>query len=201
MTYDDVIRVADAKTRPERLDRIRAEMGGAEVMQLTEFTHPRAEEVVSLLPRALGQAIVDRPRLLGWIDRRVNKGRRLRTDRLWPFLQLHLLASMRSWRPRSLRHAEEMAHLERWYAAALGRAGSDYALAVATLQTRRLIKGYSDTHARGLGTFDRVMAGIAKVEGRTDAADWARRLMTAALQDEEGVALNGVLQTIDSFLD
>lgn len=200
MTYDDVIRVADAKTRPERLDRIRAEMGGAEVMQLTEFTHPRAEEVVSLLPRALGQAIMDRPRLLGFIDRRVNKGRRLRTDRLLPFLQLHMLASMRSWRPRSLRHAEETAHLDRWFATALDRAPRDLALATATLQARRLVKGYSDTHARGLGKFDRVMEGIAMVEGRDDAADWARRLITSALQDEEGVALDGTLQTIRSFL-
>ncbi|MBN8291101.1 indolepyruvate oxidoreductase subunit beta family protein [Rhodobacter sp. NTK016B] len=199
MAYDDVIRVADAKTRPERLDRIRAEMGGAEVMQLTEYTHPRAEEIVSLLPRALSQAITDRPRLMGWIDRRVNKGRRLRTDRLLPFLQLHALASMRRFRPMSLRHAEERAHLETWYASALARAGTDYDLAVATLQARRLIKGYSDTHARGLGKFDRVMTGIARVEGREDAADWARRLMTAALQDEEGSALDGTLKTIESF--
>jgi len=144
---------------------------------------------------------MDRPRLLGFIDRRVNKGRRLRTDRLLPFLQLHMLASMRGWRPRSLRHAEEMAHLDRWFTKALDRAPRDLALATATLQARRLVKGYSDTHARGLGKFDRVMEGIALVEGRDDAADWARRLTTAALQDEEGVALDGVLKTIRSFLD
>ncbi|WP_068302156.1 indolepyruvate oxidoreductase subunit beta family protein [Pararhodobacter sp. CCB-MM2] len=200
MAYDDVIRVADAKTRPERLDRIRAEMGGAEVMQLTEFTHPRAEEVVSLLPRALGQAIMDRPRLLGFIDRRVNKGRRLRTDRLLPFLQLHALASMRSWRMRSLRHADEMAHLDRWFEAALARAPRDLALATVTLQVRRLVKGYSDTHARGQAKFDRVMAAITLVEGRDDAADWARRLITSALQDEKGTALDGTIRTIESFL-
>jgi indolepyruvate ferredoxin oxidoreductase beta subunit len=199
MAYDDIIRVADAKTRPERLARIRAEMGASGVMHLTEFTHPRAEEVVSLLPARLGRWINARPRLLGWIDRRVNKGRRLRTDRLLPFLQLHLLASMKGWRLRSLRHADEAAHLDRWLDIALRHAATDYALGVEVLKARRLIKGYSDTHARGLGKFDRVMDGAARVAGRDDAADWTRRLVTAALQDEEGTALDGALRTIDSF--
>ena len=44
------------------------------------------------------------------------------------------------------------------------------------LKARRLIKGYSGPHARGLSKFDRVMTGIALVEGRKDAADWADRL-------------------------
>jgi indolepyruvate ferredoxin oxidoreductase beta subunit len=77
----------------------------------------------------------------------------------------------------------------------------DYALACEVLRCRRLIKGYSDTHARGLSKFDRVMAGIVLVEGRPDAADWARRLREAALKDEEGRALDGALQTIRSFAD
>jgi indolepyruvate ferredoxin oxidoreductase, beta subunit len=201
MAYDDVIRVADAKTRPERLARIRAEMGGAAVMQLTEFTHPRAEEVVSLLPLSLGRAIMARPRLLGWIDRRVSRGRRLRTDRLWPFLQLHLIAELRRFRLGSLRHAEEIAHLDQWFGGALSHAQRDLALATAVLSARRLIKGYSDTHARGRSKFDRVMTGITLVEGREDAADWARRLITTAQQDEDGQALDGLLQTIRSFID
>lgn len=199
MAYDDIIRVAGEKIRPERLARIRAEMGGAEVMHLTEFTHPRAEEVVSLLPAGLGRWIEARPRLFAWIDRRVNKGRRLRTDKVWPFLQLWVLAGLRGWRRRSLRHAEEVAHLDRWLDTALGYAARDYALAVETLKVRRLVKGYSDTHARGLSKFDRVMEGIALVAGREDAADWARRLITAALADEEGAGLDGALMTIRSF--
>ena len=52
----------------------------------------------------------------------------------------------------------------------------DYGTAVAMLKARRLIKGYSGPHARGLSKFDRVMTGIALVEGRKDAADWVDRL-------------------------
>jgi indolepyruvate ferredoxin oxidoreductase, beta subunit len=98
---------------------------------------------------------------LAWIDRRVNKGRRLRTDRLWPFLQLWVIAGPAPWRRRSLRHAQEMAHLERWLDYALACAAQNPALGVEVLKTHRLIKGYSDTHARGLSKFDRVMAGSA----------------------------------------
>lgn len=199
MAYDDVIRVADEKTRAARFRRIRAEMGAREVMQLTDYTHPRGEEIVSLFPAALGRWVQARPRLMAWIDRRVNKGRRLRTDRLWPFLQLWLVAGLRRWRRASLRHATEMAHLEAWLAAALDHAARNPALGVEVLRARRLIKGYSDTHARGLSKFDRVMQGVALVADRPDAPDWARRLITAALADEEGQALEGALATIRSF--
>ena len=95
----------------------------------------------------------------------------------------------------------ETAHLEAWLACVGRHRDTDYLLAVEILRCRRLIKGYSDTHTRGLSKFDRVLGGIAKVAGRADAADWARRLREAALQDEKGAALDGALATIGSFTD
>ncbi|MEM8804363.1 MAG: indolepyruvate oxidoreductase subunit beta family protein, partial [Pseudomonadota bacterium] len=49
MVYDDIIRVADLKTRGPRFDRIHEEMGVKEdnLLELTEFFHPRAEEITS----------------------------------------------------------------------------------------------------------------------------------------------------------
>ena len=88
---------------------------------------------------------------------------------------------------------------DRWLDLALGYLETDYALAVEVIRCRRLVKGYSDTHARGLSKFDRVLSGIALVAGRQDAADWARRLREAALLDEEGRALDGAMATIRSF--
>jgi indolepyruvate ferredoxin oxidoreductase beta subunit len=92
-----------------------------------------------------------------------------------------------------------MAHIDAWLAEAVDRLPRDRAFAEEILKTRRLIKGYSDTHARGLSKFDRVMAGVALVDGREDAADWTRRLIDAALQDPKGEALEGALETIRSF--
>jgi len=201
MAYDDIIRVADLKTRGDRFARIDREMAPPEGarMMLTEFMHPRAEEIVGMFPAGLGRRIADDPRWMRRIDRLFNRGRRMRTDRLLPFLQLYVLGGMKGWRRRTLRHAEETAHLEDWLTRALDQRKTDYDLAVEIIRTRRLIKGYSDTHARGLSKFDRVMDAITVVADRPDAADWARRLREAALKDENGDMLDGTIKTIESF--
>lgn len=201
MTYDDPIRVADLKTRAPRFARIRDEMRADDnPLHLTEFMHPGAAEIAGLLPHRWGKRVSDSPKWLARLERWFGKGRRIRTDSLRGYLMLYLLGGMRSRRPGTFRHAQEMAHMERWLATARTYLASDPALATEVLLCRRLIKGYSDTHARGQSKFDRVLEGIAQVAGRPDAASWARRLREAALQDEKGKALDGALQTIASFL-
>lgn len=202
LAYDDIIRVADQKTRAARAVRIKGEMaaGGDKAMQVTEFLHPRAEEIVSLLPARMGARWAANPRRMALIDRLFNKGRRLRSDRLGGFLMLHVLSGLKGWRLKTLRHAQEIDHLDRWLAAALAHLPQNHDLAVEVIRCRRLIKGYSDTHARGLSKFDRVLEAIALVKDREDAADWARRLREAALLDEQGKALDGAIATIESFV-
>lgn len=201
MAYDDLIRVADLKTRAGRVKSIAGEMGAGSrhVMNVTEFLHPRAEEIVSLFPARFGARFAANPDRMARLDRFVNKGRRLRTDRLGAFFALYLIAGLRFWRPRTLRHANETAHLDDWLSRALGHVATNYDLAVEVIRCRRLIKGYSDTHARGLSKFDKVIAAIAMVKNRPDAAQWAARLREAALKDEEGRALEGAIATIRSF--
>ena len=75
----------------------------------------------------------------------------------------------------------------------------DQMLVCEILSCHRLIKGYSDTYARGQSKFDRVLGTLALLEGRDDAADWLRRLRDAALQDTDGAALEGAIQTVESF--
>ena len=201
MCYDDVIRVADLKTRAGRFARIRAEMGvkDSHVMQLTEFMHPRAEEIVGMLPARFGATVAGSPAWMARLGRWFNTGRRLRTDGLVAYLMLYAISGLKSRRLGNLRHAAEVAHLERWLGVAMSYLGLNYDLAVEVIKCRRLVKGYSDTHARGLSKFDTVLGGIALVANRADAPDWARRLREAALQDEEGRALDGALATIRSF--
>ena len=201
MAYDDVIRVADLKTKASRQARIAREMGKTtdKVMHVTEFFHPRAEEVIGMLPARLGARLYADPVWQARLSRWFAKGRRLRSDGLVAYSMLYVLGGMKSRRRRSFRHVQEVAHLEGWLATARGYLAKDYDLAVEVIRCRRLIKGYSDTHARGLSKFDRVLAGAALVAGRADAADWTRRLREAALKDEEGLALDGALQTIASF--
>jgi indolepyruvate ferredoxin oxidoreductase, beta subunit len=201
MAYDDVYRVADLKTRGSRFERVQKEIAAApdQLVTTTEFMHPRMEEVTGSLPAALGRFIEDRPRLFQRLDRIVNRGRRVKTTRLSGFLMLYVLAGLKRFRRGTLRHLSEVKHRQAWLTRVRAAAPKDYALAVELLACRRLVKGYSDTHARGMSKFDRVMAAAAKLEGRPDAADWVRRLREAALKDEEGTALEGAIKTVESF--
>jgi indolepyruvate ferredoxin oxidoreductase beta subunit len=202
MAYDDVYRVADLKTRASRFARVRGEIGvpDDQLVHTTEFMHPRMDEVAGSLPAGLGRFIESRPSLFHALDRIVNRGRRVKTTTLRWFLPLYVMAGMKRFRRGTLRHANEVAHRDAWLARVTDAAPRDYELAVELVNTRRLVKGYSDTHARGLSKFDRVMAAAHKLEGRPDAAEWVRRLREAALKDEDGVALAGALKTVESFL-
>jgi indolepyruvate ferredoxin oxidoreductase beta subunit len=130
------------------------------------------------------------------IDRMVNRGRRVETATLRGFLQLYLVSGLRRWRRKLLRHETEMRHAEDWLTRATRMVPENYDLARAMLSARRLVKGYSDTHARGLSKFDRVLSAAPLLAAREDGGQWMDRLITAALKDETGDALDGVLKTI-----
>jgi indolepyruvate ferredoxin oxidoreductase beta subunit len=201
MAYDDVIRVARIKTQSRRFARVRKEMRlhDDQVLKLTEFMHPRMEEVCGMLPKRLGRFIENRPRLFKALDRPVNRGRHVRTDSIFWFTTLYILGGLRRFRRRLLRHEVEQAHLKRWLAESERLARVNYDLGVELLRCRRLIKGYSDTHARGLSRYDRVMSALPILEMREDGAEWLRRLREAALKDENGEALEGALRTVESL--
>jgi indolepyruvate ferredoxin oxidoreductase beta subunit len=63
MSYDDVIRVAELKTRAERFTRIRGEVGGKadDVVGMEEYFHPRLEEAMGLLPAGWADWLDPRP--------------------------------------------------------------------------------------------------------------------------------------------
>ncbi len=201
MTYDDVIRVADLKTRASRFARIETEMGVREgqVMRVTEFMHPRIEELAGTMPAWLGRFILSRSRLKATLDHFANKGRRVRTDTMRGFWTLYFLGGLRRMRRRTLRHRTEVAHLEEWLELARQTAQKNYDLGVEVLRCRRLIKGYSDTHERGVSKYDRVLSALPDLTGRADGAEWLHRLIEAALKDEKGEMLDGALKTVKTL--
>ena len=201
MAYDDVTRVADLKIRESRKARVRVEVAAAKdtIVATTEYFHPRANELCGALPTRWGEWIEDRPGIFKALDRVVNRGRRIRTNTVTGYLALAAVASLRSRRRGSLRHAREAAHREAWLTLAAQALETDYALGVEVLACRRLVKGYSDTHARGLSKFDRVMSAVPTLVKRDDGAVWLNRLQRAALADEDGTGLDGMLKTVASL--
>ena len=195
MAYDDVIRVADLKTRATRYDRVLREnaVGSDQIVYTTEYMHPRLEEAAGTLPAPLGRFLEAHPKLFGFMFR---SGRRVRSGTIHWFLMLYVLGALKPIRRTTLRYQREMAHLEKWLSVATANVAQNYDVAVEILNARRLVKGYSDTHARGESKFERVLGAVPVLAARDDGADWMRRLRDAALMDENGIALDGALKTI-----
>jgi indolepyruvate ferredoxin oxidoreductase, beta subunit len=195
MAYDDVIRVADLKTRATRYDRVLREnaVGSEQIVYTTEYMHPRLEEAAGTLPAPLGRFLEAHPKLFGFMFR---SGRRVRSGTIHWFLMLYVLGALKPIRRTTLRYQRELAHLEKWLSVATANVAQNYDVAVEILNARRLVKGYSDTHARGESKFERVLGAVPVLAARDDGADWMRRLRDAALMDENGIALDGALKTI-----
>jgi indolepyruvate ferredoxin oxidoreductase beta subunit len=205
MTYEDVIRVAQIKTRAARLDRARTGAGAKaeQPVILTEFLKPGLDEFCSILP-----AFAARP-LLAWADRtgrrdKLNVGLHLRTSTIFGFTLLRAMSGMKFWRRRGYRFGIEQQIIERWLTAIATALPRDTTFAREIAENARLVKGYSDTHRRGQGNFLRLMDNIVDpalaVSGDADHyANAAAALATArkaALADPEGDALNVTLEKL-----
>ncbi len=196
MCYEDVIRVADLKTRRSRFERVRREVRAVpgEPLHIIEFLKPGLEEVAALLPRRLSRGLMRWAARHGFA-RRLNVGMQVKTTSLSGFLTLRLLALLRPWRRMSARYADEQVLIERWLGAI--RAGArEPALALEIALCGRLIKGYGETHQRGRDNLLRIMDTLVEGSAVTDATERAiaiRKAREAALADPEGRGLEGSL--------
>lgn len=187
MSYEDVIRVADLKSRPARVRRIRDEAGAKpdEPIRIIEYMKPGIEEWCAILPSGAAK------RLRNWADkrgRRLNVGLHIRTTSVNGFLLLRLLAGFRWWRPFTSRFADEQALIERWLGEVLRTLERDPRLALEIALCGRLIKGYGDTHARGKRNFLGILDTLSQpmTGGDADRATAIREAREAALADPEG---------------
>ncbi len=191
MCYEDVVRVADLKTRPERFARIRAEAQARpdELVDVTEHFKPGVDEVAAILPAPLGRA------LLAWAERHgkthVHHGLHIRSTRLGGYLLLRALARLRPWRRRSLRFAQEQQAREAWWAAMQTLAPRSAAFAAALAGLPQVLKGYGDTQRRGRESYERLWQDHVQpaLDGGADleaAAERLRQALQQALADPEG---------------
>ena len=194
MAYDDVIKVADLKIRDTRKQRISREVGlkPEQMLDVADYMHPRFEEVCGVMPQRLGRWM-ERSFLQRWTAPLFRRGRHIRSTRLGGYALLYLLASRRRARKGTLRHAQEMTSIEQWTALVLQALEKQYELALEVVRARRLVKGYSDTHARSTGKFSQLMGAIPGLLSLDDAAGHLRRLNEAALSDAKDGALQAAL--------
>lgn len=148
MSYEDVIRVAQLKTRPGRLARIRAEAGAPDDAPfiVQDFLKPGREEFEGLIPRFLA------PLLPRHRPRRSGRGLAMRLNAASPggYLAFRVLASLRPWRRVSIQYKREQAAIEEWLSAVATAAPRDYDLACDTANAAVWARGYGAVRARGL---------------------------------------------------
>jgi indolepyruvate ferredoxin oxidoreductase, beta subunit len=204
MSYEDVVRVAQAKIAPARMQRIAREELRAkdEPYSVHDFLKPGIEELTQLLPPLLARPILRLAERKGWLGR-VYFGMEINTTSVSGYLRFLLLAKLRPLRPYGIRYRQEQEQIESWLRLIIEAARRSSALALEVAECARLIKGYGDTHARGLSNFRTIenklirpaIAGQIPPERAADAIASAR---TAALLDPEGESLAKCLAEIES---
>jgi indolepyruvate ferredoxin oxidoreductase beta subunit len=198
MAYEDTIRVADLKIRPSRFARVRAESGVADgqILEITEFFHPRTQEIADTLPAPLGRWLMRTPWARAIFDRATRRGRTIQTTSIGGFLLLFALSRLKPLRRRSLRFAAEQAALTAWLDLVAQTARTDYLVGLQVARMRGLVKGYGDTHERGRLKFGRLVSLLPRLRGRSDADALLETLIKAALADEAGEALDKAVAEI-----
>jgi indolepyruvate ferredoxin oxidoreductase beta subunit len=201
MAYDDIVRVADLKSRSSRSERVRNEVRVADgdVLKTYEYFKPGVPEIAALLPLPLAERLRDMNR------QRLAEGRpawempvRLASHTVVGTLLLRGLAAMKYLRRWGSRYAEEQALIDAWLSAVGEGAKQDRSLGFEIAQCGRLIKGYGSTNERGRDNLLHVIRHLASpafgsVAERTLAI---RRAREAALADDAGKALDKTLNEL-----
>ena len=195
MSYEDTIRVADLKVRKKRFERVRNEVQVKQAQQLVinEFMHPRIEEVCETLPAGLGRWLLKPNWAHKLLARFTRQGRVVTTSSLSGYLLLYGLSRLRVWRRSTLRYELETKRIEQWLVDIASAAAHNPALAVEVAQCQRLVKGYSDTHSRGLANYKTLMAAVGSAGAKLAPAT-LRELRESALADEHGEQLRAALR-------
>jgi indolepyruvate ferredoxin oxidoreductase beta subunit len=185
MSFEDVFRVADLKTRADRAPAIRVEVGAKvqELVYISEFVKPRVEEICGTMPAGIGQWMLHSPRMRGWLGR-FTHGRRINTGHVGGFLLLRVLAGLRHLRRHTYRYTVESARIDSWLANAKRLMSTDYMLSVELAACQRLVKGYGDTHERGWKTFSAVSQAALGLDGNPGSAEVIRKMREDALAQE-----------------
>jgi len=194
MSWEDTIRVADLKTRSSRFQRVRDEVRVADgqLLAIDEYLHPRVQEIAESMPAAIGRWLL----ASGWprrlVERFTSRGRIVTTSSLHGFLLLYATAGMKRWRRSTLRYALEQPRIEHWLRRVEEAAAVSAELATEVVRCQRLVKGYGDTHERGLRNYETLMAALQR-GGAAVAPATVRELRDAALADERGETLQAAL--------
>jgi indolepyruvate ferredoxin oxidoreductase beta subunit len=196
MAFDDIVRVADLKSRASRWTRVQGEVKAGEDDLLKVYDHfkPGVPEFAAMLPPSLAG------KLVAWDRRRVARGLqpwamplKIGTHSVFGMLALRTLAGAKWLRPRGSRFALEQRMIEQWLEGVVQGTRRLWELGHEIALCGRLIKGYGSTNERGKENLLHVLEHLAKGGVPAEAAAAVRAARTAALADDAGKALDATL--------
>ncbi len=190
MAFDDIVRVADLKSRATRWSRVRQEVkaDASDLVKLYDHFKPGLPEFAALLPQALAKP------LLAWERRRLLAGKpalalplKIGTHTVSGLLALRGLAALRWLRPKGSRYATEQALIEEWLDSLTSHLAQDWQAGLELARCGRLIKGYGSTNERGKDNLLHIIRHLDQAAAIAAARE-------AALTDEAGKKLDLTLQ-------
>ncbi|MBE7369333.1 indolepyruvate oxidoreductase subunit beta family protein [Ramlibacter pallidus] len=196
MAFDDIVRVADLKSRASRWQRVQGEVkaGEDDLLKLYDHFKPGVPEFAALLPEGLAG------RLVAWDRKRVRTGKqpwamplKIGTHSVFGMVALRTLASMKWLRVRGSRFALEQRMIDKWLQGVVQGTQRSWALGHEIALCGRLIKGYGSTNERGKENLLHVLDHLAHGGRAEEAAKAVRAAREAALADDAGKALDATL--------
>jgi indolepyruvate ferredoxin oxidoreductase, beta subunit len=196
LALDDIVRVADLKSRASRWQRVVGEVKAKDDDLLKVYDHfkPGVPEFAALLPASLAH------KLTAWDRRRTLEGKtpwalplKVGTHSIIGMLSLRTLASLKWLRVRGSRYAAEQNMIEQWLQGVVQGTQRHWQLGHEIALCGRLIKGYGSTNERGKDNLLHVLRHLAKGEDAGQAADAVKAARSAALADDAGKALDTAL--------
>ncbi|MEZ0307916.1 MAG: indolepyruvate oxidoreductase subunit beta family protein [Ramlibacter sp.] len=196
MAFDDIVRVADLKSRASRWHRVKGEVkaGDDDLLKVYDHFKPGAPEFAALLPQALAD------RVLRWDRQRVLKGKspwalplKVGTHSVMGMLSLRLLAGLKWVRVRGSRYAMEQGMIDKWLAGVVAGTRRDWQLGHEIALCGRLIKGYGATNERGKENLLHVLDHLAHGKDARQSAQAVAAAREAALADDAGKAFDTAL--------
>ena len=215
MAFDDIVRVADLKSRASRWQRVRMEVKAKtdDVLKVYDHFKPGVPEFAALLPKVFALP------LLRWDRQRSASGLsplalpiKVGTHSVIGMVMLRVLASFKWLRVLGNRYAEEQAMIDAWLKALVRGAQEDVNLGLALAQCGQLIKGYGTTNERGRDNLLHILRHLAphdvsvdssarNAETSRDSQEYLQKRINAindarhaALRDAGGMALDQALR-------
>jgi indolepyruvate ferredoxin oxidoreductase beta subunit len=178
MSYEDGIRVAELKTKPERFKRIKEEMRlrDDQMLRVTDYLKPDAEEVYGLLPNLIIAPIIrftktDLFRSFWPENRKLTVGQKPVTTSFSGFLRLWLLTKLKFMRPYSYRYHREYSIIKKYRANVEKYSRLNYELGCLVAKSAQMIKGYGRVRRRTMDAFNRfsdnIIAPLVEFEKKT----------------------------------